>query len=607
MRQSASGPPGSQQPANFGTLHAISAAIVSSLDPDTVLHRVLGLTCEALDAAEGSILLRDRATGELVFAITRAGERDSLSGQRLAPGQGIAGWIAEHGCPACVNDVERDPRYYDGMVPLTGIEVHTLLGVPMFYHDQVVGVIEIINKRTGGFSDADLGFLQTVASFAAVALENARLYTATRQRADELALLNSIGLALTSTLDPSTVIVTALSQVARLFQADHVSLIQPDPESGALRFTCALERGEPVEIPVTFPASRGVAGWAIEHAQPVLVGDAHNDPRFYPGVDQQLGFSTRSLMAAPLVARDKTLGVLEVVSDVPHLYSPQQLDTLQALASTLAVALENATLYEELRSLLREREQAQVALIHTEKMAALGRLVASIAHEINNPLQAVQGCLTLLREELDGGLRLPEMKRYLSVADGELRRVAAIVARMREFYRPARRVVQPTDIHEVIESVLTLTNKQMQHSRVVVERDWAEGLPLCEINPDHLKQVFLNLVLNALDAMPEGGVLRVSTAPDRLVPVRGGAPREAVRIEFTDTGSGIPPEVMARLFEPFLTTKEQGSGLGLSVSYSIIQAHHGHISVKSQPGAGSTFTILLPVRQPATRGEGAAG
>ncbi len=483
------------------------------------------------------------------------------------------------------------------MVPLTGIQVHTLLGVPMFYRDEVIGVIEIINKRSGGFTDADLGFLQTVSSFAAVALENARLYTATRQRADELALLNAIALSLTSTLEPSTVIVMALSHVARLFQADHVSLIQPDPESAELRFTCALERGKPIEIPVTFPAGQGIAGWTLEHAQPVLVGDARDDPRFYPGVDQQLSFTTRSLMAAPLVARDKTLGVVEVISDVPHLYSPQQLDTLQALASILAVALENATLYAELRSLLREREQAQAALIHSEKMAALGRLVASIAHEINNPLQAVQGCLTLLGEEFDGPLRLPEMRRYLGVADGELRRVAAIVARMREFYRPARQVVQPTDVHEVIESVLTLTHKQLEHSRVTVERRWAADLPLCEANPDHLKQVFLNLVLNALDAMPGGGTLRVSTAPDQIVPARGGAPLAAVRIEFTDTGIGIPPELMTRLFEPFLTTKEQGSGLGLSVSYSIIQAHHGQISVQSQPGAGSTFAILLPVRQ----------
>jgi signal transduction histidine kinase len=239
-------------------------------------------------------------------------------------------------------------------------------------------------------------------------------------------------------------------------------------------------------------------------------------------------------------------------------------------------------------------------------MTALGRLAASIAHEINNPLQAVQTYLTLAQEELEEEQQhLAPMTRYLGTVAKEIERIATIVRHMRDFYRPAREGLQPTYLHAVLESVLALTNKQLQHSHVVVERVWADHLPAIEANPDHLKQVFLNLVLNAIDAMPMGGTLRISTRVDQVLVNAGQQPLPAVRIEFSDTGEGMPPEVLSRLFEPFFTTKEGGTGLGLSISYGIIQAHGGQVTVESHAKMGTTFIILLPViQQPAGQESG---
>jgi two-component system NtrC family sensor kinase len=169
---------------------------------------------------------------------------------------------------------------------------------------------------------------------------------------------------------------------------------------------------------------------------------------------------------------------------------------------------------------------------------------------------------------------------------------------MRDFYRPAREGLQPTYLHAVLESVLELTSKQLQHSQVTVERVWADYIPEIQANPDHLKQVFLNLVLNAVDAMPTGGTLYISTGLDQIQRGEDQQSLPAVRVEFSDTGEGIPSEVVSRLFEPFFTTKEGGTGLGLSISYGIIQAHNGQITVESHTGMGTTFTILLPVEQP---------
>jgi two-component system NtrC family sensor kinase len=235
-------------------------------------------------------------------------------------------------------------------------------------------------------------------------------------------------------------------------------------------------------------------------------------------------------------------------------------------------------------------------------MGALGRLVASIVHEINNPLQAIQGSLTLAQEELESSARREKLARYLNMAESEIDRVTNIVRRLRDFYRPARQEFQLTEVHAVLESVLALAGKQLQHSNVTVEREWEDSLPLIQANPDHLKQVFLNLVINAVDAIaarcqPDsqtGGTLRVRTTLDWMQRQDGKGTLPAVRIEFSDTGEGMPPEILNRLFEPFLTTKKDGTGLGLSVSFGIIQAHHGQITVASQVGVGTTFTILLP-------------
>jgi two-component system NtrC family sensor kinase len=227
-------------------------------------------------------------------------------------------------------------------------------------------------------------------------------------------------------------------------------------------------------------------------------------------------------------------------------------------------------------------------------MGALGRLAASITHEINNPLQAVISYLTLAQEELAGAGDKARMTRYLNTVGNELERIAAIVRRMRDFYRPASEGFKATDIHAVLESVLELTYKQLQHSKVKVVREWNPDVPIIQANPDHLKQVFLNLVLNAIDAMPKGGILHIATSLDQIHVDETSPPRSAVQITFSDTGEGIPPEILPRLFEPFSTTKEHGTGLGLSISYGIIKAHNGEIQVESHAGMGTTFTLLLP-------------
>jgi signal transduction histidine kinase/CheY-like chemotaxis protein len=572
-------------------LNAISAAAVSSMEPDTVLYQILASTCHMLGADGGSILLRQPDTGDISFAVVVPGDADALRGRRLEPGQGIIGWVAQHGQAICVNDVHQDERWCDGVDLVTGFQTRSVLCAPLIYREEVTGVIEVVSQRVGEFEDQDKILLESVASIAAVALENARLYTTTRARVEELALLNEMGLALTATLDRATVIRAALHQIQRLFQAAGVVLLELDRQTGELCVVRTVFGVQELEVSLRLAPGEGIAGWVLANRQPVLVRDVQSDSRwstrFDPLVAQYLGDQACTLMAVPLLGQDHDIGVVKVFDREPSLYTLDELRTLQAIASTLAVALENARLYDELKAALDARKRTQAQLIQAEKVAALGRLLASLAHEINNPLQALRSSLSLLMNH-----EPPEEKRriYLDLAHQEVERLVGIVERVLGFYRPSKEGPEPVDIDSALDETLLLVHKQLEHGRVTVHRRRPVELPPVQAVAGQLKQVFLNIILNALQAMPGGGELTVESGWDD--------PAGEVYIVFTDTGAGIPDGEMDLLFEPFFTTRPEGTGLGLTVSYSIVEQHGGRIKVESHVDVGSTFTVVLPIEAP---------
>jgi PAS domain S-box-containing protein len=246
-----------------------------------------------------------------------------------------------------------------------------------------------------------------------------------------------------------------------------------------------------------------------------------------------------------------------------------------------------------------ERRRLEQVLFDTEKLAATGRLAASIAHEINNPLEAVQNSLYLLTRTVPEGA--PE-RSFLDIATRETQRMSRILRQMLGFYRPTTSM-GPTDINALVMEAETLIAKRLRENSIRIEKDLLPTLPLIRASADQLKQVLLNLFLNATEAMPKGGRLIVATQTG------GGGELDAysadvVRIDVRDTGTGISEEAVARIFEPFFSTKmEKGTGLGLWVSHGIVQAHGGTLKVRSRSGHGTTFTITLPIAGPQDDGD----
>jgi two-component system NtrC family sensor kinase len=314
-----------------------------------------------------------------------------------------------------------------------------------------------------------------------------------------------------------------------------------------------------------------------------------------------------SALLAPLRSAGQRLGALVIYGGTQaHLFLPRDLPFVQALADLAAIAITETRARERAGALQRDlaRTQAQQAeiqvrlsmaqaqLLQSAKLAAVGELAASVAHEINNPLYAARNSLYLIEQDL-----LPDAppRPFLAIAQTELGRIARIISRMRDFYRPSRTELEPTDVNAVILETVDLVQTHLRHGNVAVITDLAADLPEIVAHTDQLHQVALNLILNACDAMPGGGTLRVTTQRLPALPDQ----EAAISIRVADTGVGIPPEHQPHLFEPFYTTKPQGTGLGLAISAHITTQHGGQISVESTVGVGSTFTITLPLKDEA--------
>jgi signal transduction histidine kinase len=251
------------------------------------------------------------------------------------------------------------------------------------------------------------------------------------------------------------------------------------------------------------------------------------------------------------------------------------------LARQADTALENARLHTELLTNLRQLEESQRALIQAEKLATAGRLTASIAHEINNPLQAVQNCLHLAGQR---ALSDDQRQYYLRMAQAEMERLMNTVQRMLDFYRPGAVDRKPEDMNELVKRVVTLMERKCNEQGIMLHTRFARRHPQVLVVGDQIQQVLLNLILNAIEAMPDGGDLFIEIQTTK----------KEVEIIIEDTGAGISPADRQRIFEPFISTKEDGMGLGLTVSYGIIAAHGGNLELASGRGRGACFRISLP-------------
>jgi len=563
----------------LSALNKTTQALTSTLSLEKVLEQMMHETRVLLEAEAASVLLCDPADDSLIFAAAVGPNSASLIGTRMPATAGIAGEALRAGQAVLISDAQRDKRFYNQIDTLTGLKTRSLLAVPLIAKNKTIGIVEAINWGDKLFDENDLNLLNTLAGSAAAAIENARLYEEVTRRLNETRLLQEIILAAASSLDFDHVVTHVLQTIHQTLQPHGLSLSFPDPQGEHMVVHPSII-GIPVTTPdaLRVPMHTSVTGQVYLTGQPALIRDTHTIPNYYKFPD---AVELHSELTVPVRVDDQIVGVLNVEHQQPNAFSEQDVHLYESIAAQLGIALKNARLYAAEREQRRLVEQTSEQLVHSEKLAATGRLAAALAHEINNPLQTIHSSLEMM---LLFPVEPEQQREYIQMADEEVQRLTTLVTRILEFARKPKRSPKPIKLEVVINRVLGLTNKHLQHRNIRVECTIPADLPPVLVDDGELAQVFMNLVLNAVDAIGESGLLRVDGCQ-----VEDGR----VAVSFTDNGQGMTPEHLSRLFEPFFTTKEKGAGMGLSVSYDLIRQYDGDITVTSQPGQGSTFTVWL--------------
>ncbi len=426
---------------------------------------------------------------------------------------------------------------------------------------------------------------------------------------ERLNAILTISAALLITHEIDTILQLVVREAVHLFPGTSGALLFLADQAGMRLRLAASSNGKTGRL--SLQPGRGLAGRAFLSPRAMLVAGPELEAALSELNEAQITQKKKvlafwppgSALLAPLRIEESRLGALVLYGDQnPHLVHPRDIPFMQALADLTAVAIAEHRQRARAAALQRDLDQtqslhaeaqarlnaAQAQLLQSAKLAAVGELAASVAHEINNPLYAARNSLYLVEQDI-----APDtpQRHFLTIAQNELGRIARIITRMRDFYRPARDELEPTEVNDLLAETIELVQTHLRHGQVTVTVDFCPNLPCLIAHPDQLRQVFLNLMLNACDAMPHGGQLHIAT--ELACSSETGA--QHVVIAVRDTGVGINPEHMPHLFEPFYTTKPQGTGLGLAISAHIVTQHGGHIQVESTPGVGSTFTVLLPV------------
>jgi signal transduction histidine kinase/CheY-like chemotaxis protein len=410
------------------------------------------------------------------------------------------------------------------------------------------------------------------------------------RRVKELNILYGVGKSVTSLLDLEKVLNRIVEAAVFVTGAEEGSLMLVDKDTGELYLRAARNLGEKFARGFRLKVEHSIAGQVVKTGQPILQGTQDEET-----LKVKTGYLVKSLVNVPLKAKDEVIGVLAVnnkLSSMP--FTDNDVHLLSALADYATIAIVNAQLYEETKRWSEELEHkveartqelraAQEQLLQSEKLASIGQLAAGVAHEINNPMGVIlgfaQGILKTLPEE-------EPLRKPLTTIEKESLRCKRIVQNLLDFARHSEPTLQLTNINELIDASCDLVEHQNSLQNVQLVKGYNPALPSIMADPNQLQQVFINVMLNSYQAMPDGGTLHITT---RTV-------GSELQVIFADTGTGIPPENVQNIFDPFFTTKEvgEGTGLGLSVSYGIIKAHGGDIEVESQVGKGTTFIIKLP-------------
>jgi two-component system NtrC family sensor kinase len=589
-------------------VRAVTLDIGRELDLISLLSLITQRAINLVEAAgAGAVYLWDE-NSQMLIPQAWHGRGDWMQHMRLALGEGIVGTVAQRWTGLIVNDYQRSA--YRRPLFAEHFGSTAVVAEPMMYRDRLVGVIALDNQgSTQPFGEEDRELLALFAAQAAIAIENARLYETLEARFTRLQTLTHLDRIISSSLDSSRVLSEIARAAATLMDAPVVSFWVVDEGTRRLEVQAFSDEAIGADFPTPkLSFEQDGVGWVAAHRQPLNVSDVFADGRFI-GLAWWQAHDLRSFFGVPILDEKSLVAVLSLNGRQPFRFGPDDQPLIESFAAQAAIAIRNAKLFAEiqertahlaqlnteLHNEIGERRQAveqlqrqQEALFQSEKLAAMGSLLASVAHELNNPLSVVTMQADLLSDEMTDQAGAERVRLISQSAERCVRIVQNFLALARQ--NPPQRA--EVGLNVVVEEAMELLTYALRVDDIDIQLHLADDLQPLWADPHQLHQVVVNLVTNAHQALRE-------TVPPRQLTIitRSDPSCTRVYLEVADTGPGIPLELQGRIFEPFFTTKPPGVGTGLGLPFckGIVEGHGGSIRLESQPGQGAKFAVELPV------------
>jgi signal transduction histidine kinase/putative methionine-R-sulfoxide reductase with GAF domain len=568
-----------QRARQLSTLNEVTRQLTSTLELEPLLQNILESAVGILNCEAGTFFLVDGQTNELIFRVTAGPVAKDLAGQRIQPGAGIVGRTVTTGGPVIDNDVQHSKEWNPETDNMTGFQTRALMAVPLRVKDNLIGVIEVINRRDGlPFVEEDQTLLTAFAGQAAVAMENARLYTLTDQelaaRVEELSVMQRIDRELNASLVTDRAMRITLEWALRQSRAD-AGLIGM-MEEGRLRVVAQDGYAEILESKLlTLPAIEAAMATGLPQRVHFEVG---GEGGLLPEAHNQI--------AIPIRREASVIGLLmlESTSD-----SQEDLTFLTRLSDHAAIAISNAQLYGEV-------ERANLAK---------SEFVSFVAHELKNPMTSIKGYSELLAAGAVGAINT-QQANFLNTIRSNVERMATLVSDLNDNSKiEAGRLridFKAVGVNDLVEEVVKSTKRQIEDRKQVIQAYLPDQLPMVWGDPTRLGQVLTNLVSNATKYTPEGGVLLVGAESANNIWDPAGAAK-VVHLWVKDNGIGISSEDQLRIFQKFFRSEDQkareapGTGLGLNITKSLVEMQGGRIWFESEYRKGTTFHFTVPVAE----------
>ncbi|HEU6447496.1 MAG TPA: GAF domain-containing protein [Verrucomicrobiae bacterium] len=557
-------------------LYQVSNVIHSTLEPQKALQLIVSEAVRLVSATSGSVVLINPTSG---FLEIHASENlpATVAKLKLRIGEGITGWVARSGKPARVGDVAKDNRY---IAARRGVKSE--LAVPLEVNGETRGVLNVDSDRAEAFSADDQELLQELAVQAAKVIQNTWLYEQLRLKVRLFESLASVSRTINSTLNLDEALRVITREACLLMRARMCSLMMLDENREWLDLRASYGAGEAYVKKPRLNVGESFLGVVVRRKKPMQLENVQASSHY-----QNVGIARRegliSLLSVPLIFSGEAIGALSVYTDHLYNFSNEEINILSALAELSAIAIEKARLYERVVDVEEQLRQ-------NEKLSALGLLAAEVAHEIRNPLTVMK----LLYHSLN--LKFPESDprtKDTKIIEAKIEHLNKIVEQILDFARTTEPKFAPVNLNELVDELGLLVRHKLANQNVRLVRDLQNDLPVIMGDAPQLEQAFLNLMLNAAEAMPDGGTLTIKS---RMVLGRAMDRPPAVSLEFKDTGKGMSLEMQKRAFTAVLsTTKTKGTGLGLAIVGRIIETHRGSIRLRSRTGRGTTIAIQLPL------------